>query len=119
MGHQDQRGRRGSGSNRPWRADRRSAAPPGRPRSPDDPGAQRAARPRHRLLVGVSVARQLGRSGVLLTYEGHGHGSVTSGPCVENAVDGYRTDPALPPRGSSCPAADSVNAAGSPPRRLP
>lgn len=52
----------------------------------------------------VSVARQLGRSGVLLTYEGHGHGSVTSGPCMEGAVDGYLTDLAVPPRGTSCPA---------------
>lgn len=55
----------------------------------------------------VSVARQLGRSGVLLTYEGHGHGSVTSGPCMEDAVDGYLTDLAVPPRGTSCPAVPS------------
>ncbi|MFJ9107037.1 alpha/beta hydrolase [Streptomyces sp. NPDC102283] len=53
----------------------------------------------------VSVARQLGRGGVLLTYEGHGHGSVTSGPCMEDAVDSYLTDLAVPPRGTSCPAA--------------
>lgn len=52
----------------------------------------------------VSVARQLGRGGVLLTYEGHGHGSVTRGPCMEDAVDGYLTDLAVPPRGTSCPA---------------
>ncbi|MFJ7344404.1 alpha/beta hydrolase [Streptomyces sp. NPDC101110] len=52
----------------------------------------------------VSVARQLGRSGVLLTYEGHGHGSVTSGPCMQDAVDGYLTDLTVPPRGTSCPA---------------
>ncbi|WP_331740665.1 alpha/beta hydrolase (plasmid) [Streptomyces cyaneofuscatus] len=52
----------------------------------------------------VSVARQLGRSGVLLTYEGHGHGSVTSGPCTEDAVDNYLIDLAVPPRGASCPA---------------
>ncbi|MFH9265511.1 alpha/beta hydrolase [Streptomyces sp. NPDC017546] len=52
----------------------------------------------------VSVARQLGRSGVLLTYEGHGHGSVTSGPCMERAVDSYLTDLEVPPRGTSCPA---------------
>ncbi|MFF8960330.1 alpha/beta hydrolase [Streptomyces sp. NPDC014894] len=55
----------------------------------------------------VSVARQLGRGGVLLTYEGHGHGSVTSGPCMEDAVDGYLTDLAVPPRGSGCPAVPS------------
>ncbi|MFH9759535.1 alpha/beta hydrolase [Streptomyces anulatus] len=52
----------------------------------------------------VSVARQLGRGGVLLTYEGHGHGSVTSGPCMEDAVDSYLTDLAVPPRGTNCPA---------------
>ncbi|MFI8934005.1 alpha/beta hydrolase [Streptomyces sp. NPDC053474] len=52
----------------------------------------------------VSVARQLGRSGKLLTYEGHGHGSVTSGPCMEDAVDSYLTDLAVPPRGTRCPA---------------
>ncbi|MEV5348337.1 alpha/beta hydrolase [Streptomyces achromogenes] len=52
----------------------------------------------------VSVARQLGRSGVLLTYEGHGHGSVTSGPCMEEAVDSYLTDLTVPPPGTHCPA---------------
>lgn len=52
----------------------------------------------------VSVARQLGRGGVLLTYEGHGHGSVTSGPCMEGTVDSYLTDLAVPRRGTSCPA---------------
>ncbi|MFC8593244.1 alpha/beta hydrolase [Streptomyces atroolivaceus] len=55
----------------------------------------------------VSVARQLGRNGVLLTYEGHGHGSVTSGPCMEDAVDSYLTDLAVPSRGTSCPAVPS------------
>ncbi|MFF3643639.1 alpha/beta hydrolase [Streptomyces sp. NPDC002564] len=55
----------------------------------------------------VSVARQLGRGGVLLTYEGRGHGSVTSGPCMENAVDGYLTDLAVPHRGTRCPAVPS------------
>ncbi|MDH6612690.1 pimeloyl-ACP methyl ester carboxylesterase [Streptomyces sp. SAI-208] len=52
----------------------------------------------------VSVTRQLGRSGVLLTYEGHGHGSVTSGPCMQDAVDRYLADLAVPPRGTRCPA---------------
>ncbi|GGW13815.1 peptidase [Streptomyces capoamus] len=55
----------------------------------------------------VSVARQLGRSGVLLTYEGHGHGSVTSGPCMQDAVDSYLTGLAVPPRGTHCPAVPS------------
>ncbi|MEU7732488.1 alpha/beta hydrolase [Streptomyces griseus] len=61
----------------------------------------------------VSVARQLGRGGVLLTYEGHGHGSVTSGPCMRDAVDGYLTELVVPPRGTSCPA---VSPDRSPPR---
>ncbi|MEU8703434.1 alpha/beta hydrolase [Streptomyces sp. NPDC048680] len=52
----------------------------------------------------VSVARQLGRGGVLLTYEGQGHGSVTRGPCMEHAVDGYLTDLTVPARGTRCPA---------------
>ncbi|MFF0740451.1 alpha/beta hydrolase [Streptomyces sp. NPDC004111] len=55
----------------------------------------------------VSVARQLGRSGVLLTYEGGGHGSVTRGPCMENAVDSYLTGLKVPPRGTRCPAVPS------------
>jgi hypothetical protein len=55
----------------------------------------------------VSVARQLGRSGVLLTYEGQGHGSVTRGPCMERAVDGYLTGLAVPARGTRCPAVPS------------
>ncbi|MEH0420373.1 alpha/beta hydrolase [Streptomyces sp. B21-083] len=55
----------------------------------------------------VSVARQLGRSGVLLTYEGQGHGSVTNGPCMEHTVDGYLTALTVPPRGTRCPAVPS------------
>ncbi|MFG2088955.1 MULTISPECIES: alpha/beta hydrolase [unclassified Spirillospora] len=51
-----------------------------------------------------SVARQLGRSGVLLTYEGHGHGSVTEGACMENTVNAYLTDLKVPTRGITCPA---------------
>ncbi|MFI5775371.1 alpha/beta hydrolase [Streptomyces sp. NPDC051658] len=55
----------------------------------------------------VSVAQQLGRSGVLLTYEGQGHGSVTNGPCMEDTVDSYLTNLAIPARGTSCPAVPS------------
>lgn len=51
----------------------------------------------------VSVTRQLGRSGVLLTYEGQGHGSVTRGPCMEQAVNGYLTGLTVPPHGTRCP----------------
>ena len=39
----------------------------------------------------ASVERQFGRKGVLLTYDGRGHGSATDTPCMENAVDAYLT----------------------------
>ncbi|MFC5261299.1 alpha/beta hydrolase [Kribbella qitaiheensis] len=52
----------------------------------------------------TNVARQLGRQGVLLTYEGWGHGSYTTSPCVEGAVDSYLVSLRLPARGDSCPA---------------
>ncbi|MEV6285168.1 alpha/beta hydrolase [Kribbella sp. NPDC051770] len=51
-----------------------------------------------------SVARQFGRDGVLLTYRGWGHGSYTTSPCVEQAVDRYLVTLALPARGSACPS---------------
>ncbi len=35
------------------------------------------------------MERQLGRQGVLLTYEGWGHGSYDGGPCMENTIDAY------------------------------
>ncbi|GAA4076605.1 alpha/beta hydrolase [Actinomadura miaoliensis] len=54
-----------------------------------------------------SVERQLGRNGVLLTYEGHGHGSVTNGPCMESTVNAYLTDLKVPARGTACPAETS------------
>ncbi|CAL9322992.1 hypothetical protein SUDANB180_00988 [Streptomyces sp. enrichment culture] len=44
---------------------------------------------------------------MLLTYEGHGHGSVTNGPCMENTVDSYLTDLTVPPRHTHCPAVPS------------
>lgn len=52
----------------------------------------------------TNVAWQLGRQGVLLTYEGWGHGSYTTSPCVESAVDSYLVSLRLPARGDSCPA---------------
>ncbi|HEX2316335.1 MAG TPA: alpha/beta hydrolase [Thermomonospora sp.] len=52
----------------------------------------------------ASVARQFGRKGVLLTYEGWGHGSATSGACMENAVDRYLTDLTVPAHDTRCPA---------------
>ncbi|WP_305784705.1 alpha/beta hydrolase [Symbioplanes lichenis] len=50
-----------------------------------------------------SVARQLGRSGVLLAYAGAGHGTYKRA-CVAAAVDAYLLDLTLPPRGTVCPA---------------
>ncbi|MFG1648621.1 alpha/beta hydrolase [Micromonospora sp. NPDC049275] len=55
----------------------------------------------------TNVARQLGRHGVLLTYEGWGHGSYTTSPCVGRAVDAYLIDRVVPPRGTRCPAVDT------------
>ncbi|MER7251865.1 alpha/beta fold hydrolase [Kribbella sp. NPDC000426] len=51
-----------------------------------------------------SVQRQLGRSGVLLTYEGWGHGSYTSSPCMQGAIDDYLIAREVRRRGSSCAA---------------
>ncbi|MEV1329826.1 alpha/beta hydrolase [Micromonospora costi] len=56
----------------------------------------------------TSVARQLGRHGVLLTYEGWGHGSYTTSPCMARAVDRYLLDVTVPARGARCPAVDPV-----------
>ncbi|MEU1238937.1 alpha/beta hydrolase [Micromonospora parva] len=53
-----------------------------------------------------NVARQLGRHGALLTYQGWGHGSYSSSPCVARAVDAYLIDQAVPARGASCPAVE-------------
>ncbi|MET7672305.1 alpha/beta hydrolase [Micromonospora luteifusca] len=53
-----------------------------------------------------TVARQLGRHGALLTYQGWGHGSYSSSSCVERAVDAYLIDQVVPARGASCPAVD-------------
>ncbi|MDG4790910.1 alpha/beta hydrolase [Micromonospora sp. WMMD1102] len=89
-------------------------------------GAPRVEHPQHRLRVRVdhpilllnavhdpvtgydwatSVARQLGRYGVLLSYEGAGHGVYTATECTRGTVDRYLVDLVVPPRGASCPAA--------------
>jgi len=52
----------------------------------------------------TDVARQLGRNGVLVTYEGWGHGSYNKSPCVQGAIDKYLVSLAVPPHGTSCPA---------------
>jgi hypothetical protein len=62
----------------------------------------------------TNVARQLGREGVLLTYQGWGHTSYATSPCLRDAVDRYLTTRALPARGSTCPA---IAPAGAPPAR--
>lgn len=52
----------------------------------------------------TSVARQLGRHGVLLTYEGWGHGSYTTTPCVMQTIDDYLVALKVPARGTTCAA---------------
>ncbi|MBE1531726.1 alpha/beta hydrolase [Actinomadura algeriensis] len=52
----------------------------------------------------TNVARQLGRDGVLLTYEGAGHGTYTRSDCVQETIDRYLIDLEVPERGTSCPA---------------
>jgi hypothetical protein len=53
----------------------------------------------------TGVARQLGRHGVLLTYEGAGHGSYNRSECMRGAVDAYLISLTVPRPGASCPAA--------------
>ncbi|MGC4792794.1 alpha/beta hydrolase [Micromonospora saelicesensis] len=53
-----------------------------------------------------NVARQLGRHGAVLTYQGWGHGSYSSSPCVQRAVDSYLIGQVVPARGASCPAVE-------------
>jgi len=55
-----------------------------------------------------NVARQLGRYGVLMTYEGWGHGSYTTSPCMQSAIDAYLISRQVPKRGSTCPAVPPV-----------
>lgn len=52
----------------------------------------------------TDVARQLGREGVLLSYDGWGHGSCNSSPCMQTAIDNYLISQVVPKRGTSCPA---------------
>ncbi|MFD0521040.1 alpha/beta hydrolase [Paractinoplanes durhamensis] len=51
-----------------------------------------------------TVERQLGRHGVLVTYEGDGHGSYTISKCMARIADAYLIDLAVPQRGTSCAA---------------
>ncbi|MFC4064751.1 alpha/beta hydrolase [Actinoplanes subglobosus] len=52
------------------------------------------------------VARQLGPSARLLTYQGWGHVAYKHSDCVSAAVDRYLTDLVLPADGTSCPAVE-------------
>jgi hypothetical protein len=56
----------------------------------------------------TNVAGQLGREGVLLTYDGWGHGVYNSSPCAQAAIDAYLIDRRLPARGTHCPAVAPV-----------
>jgi pimeloyl-ACP methyl ester carboxylesterase len=49
-----------------------------------------------------SVRRQLGRNGVLVVYQGAGHGSYTLSPCIRQVTDRYLISLKVPPRGSRC-----------------
>lgn len=55
-------------------------------------------------VMAVNVARQLGRSGRLLTNEGWGHGTYGRSPCTNETIDAYLISLRLPPPGASCPA---------------
>ncbi|TCC59480.1 alpha/beta hydrolase [Kribbella pittospori] len=55
-----------------------------------------------------SVTRQLGKYGVLLTYEGWGHGSYNSSPCMQSTIDDYLIAREVPNRGTSCAAVPPV-----------
>ncbi|WP_250009816.1 alpha/beta hydrolase [Actinoplanes sp. M2I2] len=50
----------------------------------------------------TNVARQLGRHGRLVTYEGSGHGAYGL-PCTNAVVDRYLIDLVVPPPGTRCP----------------
>lgn len=49
----------------------------------------------------AQTARHLGK-GVVLTYEGEGHGGYTASQCVRDKADAFLLDGVLPPEGTSC-----------------
>ncbi|MGW1675788.1 alpha/beta hydrolase [Streptomyces sp. NPDC002324] len=51
-----------------------------------------------------NVARQMGSSAVLLTYDGVGHGVYWLSPCGADAIDMYLTTLRTPAEGTHCPA---------------
>jgi pimeloyl-ACP methyl ester carboxylesterase len=52
----------------------------------------------------TNVARQLGRHGRLVTYEGSGHGTYLRNACTVAVVDRYLVDLTLPAADARCPA---------------
>ncbi|MEV4892209.1 alpha/beta hydrolase [Nonomuraea sp. NPDC055795] len=52
----------------------------------------------------LGTARQLGRSGRLLTYEGWGHIVYGRGACATGTIDAYLLSQRLPAPGARCPA---------------
>ncbi|MEO3745920.1 alpha/beta fold hydrolase [Plantactinospora sp. B5E13] len=61
----------------------------------------------------TNVARQLGRHGVLLSYEGSGHGVYTATSCTRDTVDAYLIRLAVPAHGTRCPAAEPAPTASA------
>jgi pimeloyl-ACP methyl ester carboxylesterase len=51
-----------------------------------------------------NTERQLGRHGVLVTYEGDGHGSYPLSQCMRDITDAYLIDLTVPRRNTSCAA---------------
>jgi pimeloyl-ACP methyl ester carboxylesterase len=49
-----------------------------------------------------SVERQLGRDGVLVVYQGAGHGAYSLSACIRQATDQYLISLKVPPRGTVC-----------------
>jgi pimeloyl-ACP methyl ester carboxylesterase len=62
---------------------------------------------RHDPATGVnwaaSVQRQLGRDGVLVVYQGAGHGAYSLSACIRQVTDRYLISLQVPPRGTVCP----------------
>lgn len=61
----------------------------------------------------VDAARQLGRSTVLVTYEGWGHGVYRRSDCTREVNDAYLIDLTVPARGTRCPGVEPAVTAAS------
>ncbi len=60
----------------------------------------------------AAMAKALG-NGVVLTWDGDGHGAFPKTQCITNAVTRYLVDLQVPANGTTCPAADGGTTAGS------